>query len=783
MKKLLVLLTVCGLLTSCSSAGTKADPDSMPATSESSVAEEVSGQNDADEIKQKLLQATDCYRKESVTMPDDIMYISYAFQTGNGKIFLQTDSPDYQNGYYLTDENFSEFTPFEYEMPEEVTAYDDKYENISFNNDGSFNIMFTLIDHNGIIAPEVYDENFDYESYEENSDTSYMICTYDKDGKLLTKAVFEYPDDAFNDDYGYLECGMPVADGDSFLQGFGDGSIHRITSTGEFQTVYTIENPDEYAYTSSPQLWKDRDGKIIAVMHENKKSFDANGYEGIESKVIFRELDNGKIGDTIYSCNEYELNGAVSFGTGEYRIYIPLHSQVTGIKDDGTAEKVIDWQKSSLDPVDVIIPIADNNFIGNIYNSNDKIIKLVPRDMSELENVQIITVSNCTGTIVNDFNNSQTKYRVESIDYPYDDNNEKLNLDIISGNAPDVICGMNYSTYLNYCKKGLFVDLCELMDDELNKDKLMPNVVTAFESGGKMFGLCDKFRVNTMVVKSKFCNKENWTFDDMLDLYDNAPDYVNHLYDGESKLDMFKTMFYTMNDLIDYENATCDFNNAEFIKMLEFCNRFVDTVDAPQKWDDPEAWSKYNAEKYHWIGNDNTFIAEVSFFHISAYNLVKYTQSNGEDLTLVGYPSNNGKGGRISPETIMSINSQCEDKQGAWEFLKYYTLKSNEVDKNNENSYTEFMPVVKESFADLFELDKKQQHSAGSTEYPSYTDDEAKMISDYIMSCDSIGTVLDEDIVSICEEEAGLYFAGEQTAETAAEHIQNRVSILVSERK
>lgn len=780
MKKLLLLLTVCVTLTSCApSVGTQ------PESSISSVSEGTTDEiPTTEEAKTNAVQLTNCFKKEDFALPDDMKSISSGELLSDGNIILPLQNEDFNITYfYKTDKDFRAFELFEYEKPEEMQNYDVAHDQPFFNPDGSFCSIVTLEDHGGVVAPEEWDENFDYESYNDNCTTTYMICTYSADGKILTKTEFEYPEEVYGD-YGYVISGVSVADGNSLLIPFEDGSIRRLSSDGTFTTVYTLENPEDYAYITSAHLYHDRDGRIIARMNGITETHDLNGNPSTETVINFMEFDGEKMGDVIYSCNEHEINGSIIFGRGDYRFFVLTTDGVIGVKDDGTSETVVDWLSSSLNAMYTIIPCGENDFIGMDWNDNSEaVLKLVPRDMSDFANVEFITVSNCDTRIINDFNNSSEKYRVQLVEYSYEDNNQQLNMDIISGNAPDVICGLDYSTYLNYCNKGVFADLYELMDDELNKEMVMPNVVTALESDGKLYSLCTSFNINTLVAKTKFCNKENWTFDDMLNLYENAPESATHLYDGETKLDMFRRMFYTMNDRIDYENAKCDFNNPEFIQLLEFCNRFVDTVDKPSKEDEYEAFSQYMTEKYHWFGNDCTLVEPLQFYDPSAYNLVKYTQGNGEDLTLVGYPSNNGKGGRITPDTLMSITENCENKQGAWEFLKFYVLESNEIpEPENEYSNIYNIPSLTDSFEKAMKNEIVTKHSASGVEYPSYTQADVDMLTEYIKSCDTIGTVLDKDIVAVCEEEAGLYFAGEQTAETSAEHIQNRVSILISER-
>lgn len=73
-------------------------------------------------------------------------------------------------------------------------------------------------------------------------------------------------------------------------------------------------------------------------------------------------------------------------------------------------------------------------------------------------------------------------------------------------------------------------------------------------------------------------------------------------------------------------------------------------------------------------------------------------------------------------------------------------------------------------------------HTASGMEIPNLTQADRDMLADYIKSCDTLCTLFDEDVQAVCEEETALYFAGQQTAETTAEHIQNRASIIISEK-
>ena len=60
------------------------------------------------------------------------------------------------------------------------------------------------------------------------------------------------------------------------------------------------------------------------------------------------------------------------------------------------------------------------------------------------------------------------------------------------------------------------------------------------------------------------------------------------------------------------------------------------------------------------------------------------------------------------------------------------------------------------------------------------TEEEAKYLTNFILS---VNTPYREDanLLSIVEEEAGAYFAGQKSAQTVAEIIQSRVSLYLAE--
>ncbi len=779
MKKLLLLLTVCVTLTSCASAGTKPDT-SVSSVSGSSVTE-----TSVPEAKQ--LQFTDFYKSETVEVPQNLFRINSIIRLNQGIIIVGNESNFDNILYYRTDSTFTDFQRFEYEYPAETADYDAVYSTPFFNPDGSFNVIFTLENHDGMKLPDERDENFDYDTYYANCETSYMIATYGADCGLISGAMFDYPESFYTDD-GYLKMSDFISDGNSVILASDDNSFYRISADGSFTQLFTNESSAEY---NSYSFSRDRDGKIICTV----SGTTLNGDSYSEVKTLHEFTDKG-LSEAFYTFDELDDIYSIISGYGDYRLLFPMSDALYGLDDSGQLTSLVNWNNSNIQPMNAFA-VGENEYIGiEEYNDGStNLLRLTPRDMSEYADTKFITIAFTQvddfkhqemNKIINRFNNSQNDYRINTvkIDAEADENgfystDNALNLMILQGETPDIIFGLDYDKFVNYRKKDVFTDLYSFIDNdsEISRDDFLPNVLSAIEApDGGLYAVPESFGVRTLFTKSSVWDKENWTTDEFFSAYDNA-DTFSHLYDGTTNIEMLNDMTYAMTDFVDYENAECSFDSPEFIKILEFCNRFVDEVQTPDKATEPEANSQYYADKAKLLANE-----EILFLSGSAnsYNSIKTLNAGDSDLTFAGYPSPDGRGGLIITNDIVCISTECEEKEGAWEFVKFYLL--------NAKGYG--CPILCDKFEKYMDEEMTRKSTASGIEIPPFDQQTRDRVEEYIKSatkfCASYESfyypAFNRDIMAIMEEEAGLYFNGEQTAETSAEHIQNRVSVLISER-
>ena len=168
-----------------------------------------------------------------------------------------------------------------------------------------------------------------------------------------------------------------------------DGTILRIGEDG----TLTETSPAPYApedidhVLGESYILTDRDGK--PVYYQGGSFTDPEGYVQETASLSDFDETTGKPGEPFCDVQGYSGTfccNASSGGYGDYRLFITEEEQTLGIRDDGTAEVVIDWDASSLDPMDVV-PLPDGSFIGQ---RGDKLWHIVRKHASEIKEQQTI---------------------------------------------------------------------------------------------------------------------------------------------------------------------------------------------------------------------------------------------------------------------------------------------------------------------------------------------------------------------------------------------------------
>lgn len=188
------------------------------------------------------------------------------------------------------------------------------------------------------------------------------------------------------------------------------------------------------------------------------------------------------------------------------------------------------------------------------------------------------------------------------------------------------------------------------------------------------------------------------------------------------------------------------------------------------------------------LGNKKVIFADARYGGMieSFTNAFAAHSMSADDITLVALPNSTRSGTfHMQDEYCVLTSGKCQ--QGGWEFVNYLLS----YDVQTEDPERRIYLTHKDAFEDIWEQRVKALNdtdrevhgnvSGYSFAYKPYlSPEQSDYIKEAVLSCDRLG-IWDENISPILYEEFGSYIAGEASAEDCAKHIQNRVSIVLSE--
>jgi len=724
---------------------------------------------------------------------DDGSQAFVRFQNGEGsfsKITLENEDVEYSTNKFDVDEDGNIYAIVEKYEPDGSEAYD-----------GAETEMVIDTEENESEEDEVSEDN---ETAEEASE-----------GDEATESEEVAEDEETSEEYD-----------DEYLPG--DKKIAKFTPDGNCEWMFDVADEDEESYISSVSYVKDscilccteKGISMYSIENGSREEIRSNsGEDDYIDRRIYRIRD-GKTylfepdSDWKYSFYEFDPK-AKKFGEGQpipddlyvgsnlypgktYDFYYAQGDCIYGLNlADFESKKVCDYTLSDLD-------LSYTNYVGELTNGDFIIVsdssnasnilgtltKVDPSEVVEKETLVIgtIFIDDAVRKAVVKFNQNSDKYRIKIKNYgeqdydSFEDMTSKMNLDITSGNAPDIVVLDSYIPYESYIAKGVFEPLDSYLenDEELSKTEFLENIMDAGKRNGKQMMIIPSFSIVTAVSSKDMVG-------DTVVTWDNAEELCkqNNIEDKYMMGMLFKDSTYELytsigGSFIDWENGTCSFDSDEFKKFLEFNKKL------PERTDD------YDYQEEEVMFREKKGLLRVTW--ISEFTDYQTLEKGyfGTDVNFNGFPTADGTKSYISPNLQLAMSKDCKHKDAAWEFLKIFLQKDYQ-----ENLQWAF-PVREDS---LKALEEKAQ------EDPYYIDEEGKKQPDNSVWCigedieieikamspektaqlvDFIKSIsdtmhYDEKVNEIIQEETGAYFEDQKTVDEVTNIIQSRISLYLSE--
>jgi hypothetical protein len=251
------------------------------------------------------------------------------------------------------------------------------------------------------------------------------------------------------------------------------------------------------------------------------------------------------------------------------------------------------------------------------------------------------------------------------------------------------------------------------------------------------------------------------------------PDSYHPLGQGLTKMNLLQALFmFNMNDYVNWNEGTVNFDSNEFIALLEYANTLPDDYD----WDNYEYISEVDL-----IRSGRQIIAATSMHDFRDYQM--YKALFGGDIVFKGLPAENRNGFSLNPLASFAITSKCKDVDGAWSFIRTFLMENWQSERSWQG-----LPVNKNVFDKMVsEAMKENEHGNSTMGWDGFTVEMKPLTQadlDKIMAVlDSVNGAVGQDEVlwNIISESASSFFGGAMSVQDAVRVIQNRASIYVAE--
>ena len=384
---------------------------------------------------------------------------------------------------------------------------------------------------------------------------------------------------------------------------------------------------------------------------------------------------------------------------------------------------------------------------------------------------------------------------VEIIVTGYSNNYQKyvsqVSTALMAGTADDIfeVHGVNYK---DPATVSLLSDFYPLMnaDPDFNEGDHFTNVYKALEYKGGLYTFPASFAYQMMAVNNRVSDKlvsdfaryDHVTMFDLINIYKNAG--MGPGYYVNNSFDVITAFLRVMDSFVDMESRTCDFNNQRFIDFLND----VKNATEPEK-------------KLGWSYGVYTYIAEEEAEKSKKYLLPQFSDS--DYLYFLAFeessrfenplPLTNEKGELIiEPLKSFCISEQSENKELAWDFIKFMVDESDASKTGNgDQMFLPSTPVNKQ----LFELGRRMDlkidaaangylgqlgwHVKGDVDVQIQdTIEKARELNNMPMYDGSAMSIM---LYNIITEPLEQFNNGTMTAEQVAAEFQNKISLLLKE--
>ena len=357
------------------------------------------------------------------------------------------------------------------------------------------------------------------------------------------------------------------------------------------------------------------------------------------------------------------------------------------------------------------------------------------------------------------------------------DLSDRVYLDIISGDGPDVLVG--FSRYAQFNSDKVLLDLNPMIDATdgtgLDRSEYFDNILRASETDGKLYQLPVEFELYGLLGNKKLVGEAKpRSYDEFMKDMDALPSDVSVMYQTDDK--EFLQMFISEcgENFVDYSEQKVDFDSEAFKKVLEIVKKYgIRNLNRMEDYRDDA--TLFQEGKLAWY--------YMYMFCLRDY--AHYLSQFGNEVTFSGFPGNNGNGVVANVDTSIGVSAYTKNSKEAWEFIRYI-LANTETENLNGALRVPLSRAGLDKLNNALIADSEEKLKNGSSDpgmqHPEkITPDMAKA---FVSIVENVKAVRKSDpaVLLIIYEEAPAYLLDQKSVDDVAGIIQNRCKTIVQER-
>lgn len=611
---------------------------------------------------------------------------------------------------------------------------------------------------------------------------------------------------------------------------------------------YIDRDAGEYFYAYN--MIARADGTVITLVNQTIWVFDENGLvKKVKPDTELHLNDLFELGDGRLLVGTYEAEYKLyeidpnTFALSEESLVLPgmsydilgagegstlYLSNEQGLStydiDTGEVKEYVNWINSDIEIGSFynFIPLKDGRFFATGYDheNGEDLFVLLSRVPDE-EVVPKIVIS--MGMVYTNYelrraviayNRQSNDYRITIKSYEqyntpenYDGGLTRFNNDLIAGDIPDLIVLDSRMPFESYAAKELFEDLYTLMDkdESFNRADYLESIMAALSTDGKLYRMCTAFSVSTlMAAASRVGAEPGWTMQEMMQALNQLGNGAT-LFPNQTRETLeYEILQPMLTQFVDSATGRCSFDSQEFIDLITYIASApaVSQDDMAMHLAKPSAIAVDIAmptpgeteyiSSQTLLRTGKALLTTMYFSH--ARELIYARSTFGEEPTLIGYPSSQGNGGRLSVDHEIAISASSKSKDVCWDFIKFL-LSEERQDKKDMYMFpvhkNTFEKYLKEGMHGYIWVDENgvehedpltywDDASQTSKEMPPLTEQEVAQLSSYIQNITELSRY-DEDLMAIVTEELAYFYEGKKDAASTAQVIQSRAQTYINE--